>query len=100
MVASFLAASQCRPGNESKVLIKTRFKKAQHFFSMLLMDCKRYRNSGSYCSLPGDEIDSIYPFMKSPKKMHRRGTIEIVGKRGCLWMIESLKLFLGLQLAF
>lgn len=39
---------------------------------MLLMNCKGYRNSRSHCSLPRDEIGSIYLLQKNPKGVFTR----------------------------
>lgn len=96
--ASSIAAPQCQLGSTSKVSIKTRFKRVQSSFSMLLMNCKGYRHSRSHSSLPRGEIGSIYLLKKNPKGVFTREHSGDTEERASL-LIQSLKLFLGLQLA-
>jgi len=79
VTASSVAALQYQQGGKSKAFIKIRVKRALSFFSILLMNCKTYRNSGSHYSLSRGEIGSIYPAKKSLKGIL---TTEISGDMG------------------
>ena len=82
LMASSIAATQCQQGNKSKTFIKIRVNRVQSCFSILLMNCKRYRNSGSHYSLSRDEIGSIYLAEKHLKGIYPSHNGDQWGHRG------------------